>query len=149
MIDVRRARHWAIGLLAVALGVAVGCHNGTENAIHSRDDADLRDRLDHGADPNERDSLGYTPLIYAARDGNAGAVQVLLRHRAQVNAQDNNGSTALMHAAEDGHREIARLLLNAGADPNLTNRKGYTALSYADANRQTEIADLIRAHGGR
>ena len=57
--------------------------------------------LKTGADPNERQPHGETPLMFAARNGNVAAIGVLLDHKADVNAKETlRGTTALMWAAE-------------------------------------------------
>ena len=64
--------------------------------------------VDEGGRRSERlrelRNAGETPLMLAARAGNADAVKVLLIAGAQVNAQETwNGQTALMWAAAEGH----------------------------------------------
>jgi ankyrin repeat protein len=72
--------------------------------------------LDHGAKPNVRErGFGYTPLHWAARNGHAAVVQLLVEHGANVNAKDYEEETALRRAREYGHEEIAQLLRKHGA----------------------------------
>jgi len=56
---------------------------------------------------------GFTPLHYAARNGHAGCVALLLRHRAAVDAATSGGATALHRAAFCGHEAIVRALLGS------------------------------------
>ena len=64
-------------------------------------------------DMNQRDSLGVTPLIWAARYGHEEVVKLLLREKhIQPDQQDtNNGRTALSWAAGNGHEGVVRLFL--------------------------------------
>ncbi|MFM9966942.1 MAG: ankyrin repeat domain-containing protein [Burkholderiales bacterium] len=83
--------------------------------------------LDAGADPNmpEGERIddengfvyqpGYAPLHYAAREGHAEAVNLLLTRGAMATATDHTGGTPL-HAVQKV--QIAEALLKAGADPN-------------------------------
>ena len=145
MTNGRAARRWTSGLLAAALGLAVGCHNGTEAAIQDRNDTALRNALKDGADVNEIGGHGFTPLIFAVRDNNLSACHILVENKANVNAQDKRGETALMYAADQGNRPIVQFLLDSGADVNITSNHGATALGYAKGG----TGDLIRSHGGQ
>ena len=78
-----------------------------------------------GLDLNHRGSRGGSALNYAARAGELGAVQTLIKAGAQVNIAENFGYTPLHEAAENGHREVAEALLSAGADQSAKLVKGY------------------------
>ncbi len=59
-----------------------------------------------GADPNEANPYGETPLMYASRNGNPAAIKVLVDAKANVNAAEKlRGTTPLMWAAEQAHPE--------------------------------------------
>lgn len=71
-----------------------------------------------GADPNQADSNGRTPLIQACI-GNGRLVQTvpqLLLFGADINHRDNKGKTALDYALESAEDEIANYLIEMGAD---------------------------------
>jgi hypothetical protein len=57
-----------------------------------------------------------TPLIRAARMGNAELVRVLLAARADVHAAMTGGETAWSEAVRGGHQDVMDLLRAAGAD---------------------------------
>jgi ankyrin repeat protein len=71
--------------------------------------------------------LGWTPLMYAARAGDADIAQILIEAKANVNAkmqgQDSKsgykeGMSVLMIAAKSGRANIVRLLIKTGANVN-------------------------------
>jgi ankyrin repeat protein len=57
-----------------------------------------------------------TPLIRAARMGNADLVRVLLAARADVHAAMTGGETAWSEAVRGGHQDVMDLLRAVGAD---------------------------------
>lgn len=82
-----------------------------------------------GAAVNLRNREGRTALMYAARNGDAPAVNALLRSGASVNTVDNNGETAIIKAATNScNEETVRALLSGGADLNARDHKGRNAL---------------------
>ena len=58
---------------------------------------------------------GSTALMIASRNGQMGAVRLLLKHHAEVNYQNGNGLTALEWALKNGNTDIAEVLRQAGA----------------------------------
>jgi ankyrin repeat protein len=79
---------------------------------------------------------GWTALMYAARQGAAGAVTALVEAGADVNGTDPDGATALALATINGHAGVVTELLARGADPNLADRTGMTPL-YAAVDLHT------------
>ncbi len=89
-----------------------------------------------GASPDVRDSDdALTPLMIAARQGDADAVRQLLAAGADVDARDELERTALLWACGRGtgryDLESIRLLLEAGADPLARCATGQTVTQYA------------------
>ncbi len=67
--------------------------------------------LENGSDPNAKDSIeGWTPLMYAAAEGNIEVIEVLLDYDADVTLQDTDGETATDFARNNGHSEVVALL---------------------------------------
>ncbi|GGL97506.1 ankyrin repeat domain-containing protein [Deinococcus aerophilus] len=66
--------------------------------------------LEAGAQVNAAQSGGFTPLMEAARNGNAALVETLLAHGATVEATNDDGRRAADLAEEEGHTAVAALL---------------------------------------
>ena len=79
---------------------------------------------------------GWTPLMYAARQGALETARVLIDSHADLNLTDPDGTSALLFAVINGHYDVAALLLDRGADPNLPDKTGMTAL-YAAVDMHT------------
>lgn len=103
--------------------------------------------LNEGMDTNVRDIYDATPLMLAARNGDAAIVQALLNKGADINAKSDDRVTALMVAAYAGHTEIVRMLLDASADPNVQSNSGMTALLLAKQGNNNNILRLLERAG--
>jgi ankyrin repeat protein len=66
--------------------------------------------LDHSANPSDKDQASYTPLHFAAQNGNERLVRLLLDHSANWRATSLNGELAVALEEKNGHISVARLL---------------------------------------
>ena len=87
--------------------------------------------LEHGADPNEKDLDGKTPLMYAIPNHMPRAYRALLRHGAEVNVKCTYGWGALDCAIEADDPAAVRLLARAGANITKSGYQGLTPLQQA------------------
>jgi ankyrin repeat protein len=79
---------------------------------------------------------GFTPLLFAAREGHTDAVAALLDTGADVNqVSAGDRTSALLVAIINGHFDLAKFLLDKGAKPTLAAENGVTPL-YAVLNCQ-------------
>lgn len=89
----------------------------------------------------------YTPLAYAAYQGNERVVHFLVERGARVNADARNGgtyvNTPLMMAAIQGHEPVARLLLKAGADADVRVHGGHTAAELAEKYKHAFLSRVL------
>lgn len=89
---------------------------------------------------------GSTPLLFAARSGDAASAKILLEHGADPNDSLPDGTSALVLAAHSGNREVALALLDKGANPNDLG-SGYTALDAAILRSDPELVKALLAKG--
>ena len=66
--------------------------------------------------PKDMNKGGFTPLLYAAREGCAACVQNLLTAGADPDSEDPDRETPLLLALENLHFDTAAVLIKGGAD---------------------------------
>ena len=96
------------------------------------------------AEPRQKNmpSGGFTPLLYAARQGCLDCARKLVAAGAAVNGTDPDGITPLLSSLLNAHFDTAKFLLEAGAMVNKWDWWGRTPL-YAAVDFNTV------PHGGR
>src|SRR5262249_56458618 len=82
-----------------------------------KNDADLAQTLLYaGANVRALTRIGsYTPLILAAKTGNAAVMETLVGAGGDVNGKTSNGTTVLMLAAASGNAAAVKLLIEKGS----------------------------------
>ena len=80
-----------------------------------------------GADANQRDAKGRTPLMFAADTGDVAITIQLMQLDADIDATDERGKTALHYATICEQIDVAEVLLEAGADPEARDANGKSA----------------------
>ena len=100
---------------------------------------DVRRLIAAGANVDETDPTGMTPLMVAASQGETAIARLLMAAKADVNAASEDGGTALMRAASANRVEVMKLLISGGANVNAKTSGGMTPMmvaafgGYADA----------------
>jgi ankyrin repeat protein len=79
---------------------------------------------------------GWTPLMYAAREGAVDSSQTLTSAGADLDVRDPDGTSALLFAIINGHYDVAAVLIEGGADLDLADNAGMTPL-YAAVDMHT------------
>lgn len=100
-----------------------------------------------GADVNDIDDYGFTPLIETAIANQTPIAALLIAAGAKVNQTDVVGSTALHWATENYNIPLCKLLLEHGANPNAYTRYGQPILVKPLLRRQHDLKELLYRHG--
>lgn len=95
----------------------------------------------------EADDQGFPPLIWAAREGYADLVRLLLAKGANPNEQDQwMRANAAHKAAFWGRPEVMKVLVTSGIDLNARGGyNGYTPLHDAVAQNHVEVVSILLA----
>jgi len=99
-------------------------------ALQVRSHQLLTTLLQCGANPNQENEFGITPLHIAVSSGDIKVIKALVESGADINLADKQGNTPLHHAvkAYKANAEVMRLLLSYGANIDSQNSKGMTPL---------------------
>ncbi|MEP6962318.1 MAG: ankyrin repeat domain-containing protein [Acidobacteriota bacterium] len=89
---------------------------------------------------------GFTPLLYATRDGRIDMVQSLVAKNADLELAEANGITPLQMAIANENIALARYLLDRGANPNSQDAYGRTPLWLAVELRDVETGPNRTEH---
>ncbi len=100
--------------------------------------------VEHGVDPRQRTSVGWSPLD-AAIDGRREDAALFLMDAGGLDADSRGpgGTTALMHAAASGTPRVLHALFEAGADREACDEDGRTALDHACLQREAAATDVV------
>jgi len=121
----------------------------TLNAVHlavmTGNLAEVCEAISQGADIDDLDREGRTPLFISAGDGNNEISAELIKSGARVNARDKNLETPLHFAAREYRVAVAKLLLEHGAQVDAQDSHGNTPLFRAvfDSNGRGEMITLL------
>ena len=86
---------------------------------------------------------GITPLMQAAKDGDAERTSALIANGANVDELSDYRWSALMFAAHYGHANVVDLLLQAGANPNVQSERVTNARSQTGIRRSNALQEAI------
>ena len=106
----------------------------------------VKQHIAAGTDVNTKEVDGFTPLYFAAQNGQKEITELLIEKGADVNVKNYNkgGVTPLRGAVANSHMEIAELLIAKGANVNAKEDQGLTLLFFSGTK---EIAELLIAKG--
>src|SRR5688572_5787189 len=133
---------------------------GAKIDVPLRQRVPYRTKIDRGADGIL--GAGTTPLLRAAKTGDAKVVKLLLEHGANAKAVGGRGVTSILLAAnvgtsesdrtgrrktDAGAIETIRLLMKAGADINAADGQGRTAAHGAATWGLTDVIRFLGENG--
>lgn len=112
-------------------------------AAAARGDVDaVAAAISTGADLEQRDSNGRTPLLLAAAADHVAAARVLVKHGADPDALDDRHDTPWLVTGVTGSVPMADLLLTAA--PDLTIRNRYGGVSIIPASERGHVGYVRR-----
>jgi uncharacterized protein len=102
--------------------------------------------MDRGADVHAKSKSGFSPFLFALRNGDEALVKTLLASGG-INLNDKvpgSQGNALLITIANANLALTTLLLDSGADPNVGNG---VALLSATSSSNYDIAALLLNHG--
>ncbi|XP_048064514.1 CARD- and ANK-domain containing inflammasome adapter protein [Megalobrama amblycephala] len=118
-------------------------------AVQRNSDGVVAALIDHGADVNSFNELGYTPMLLAAEMGNAEAFKVLVSKKARLDERLPNQISGLHLAIQSGSMQIAQMLLDKGIDPDISGPKDQTPLHLSALHNQPALTALLLRVGAQ
>jgi quinoprotein dehydrogenase-associated probable ABC transporter substrate-binding protein len=119
------------------------------NALIANDLDRVKFLVGKGADVNQPDNQGWTPLISAARQRHDDMINLLIELGADVNLAKSDGTTPLIAAASRDHVPSIKVLLEHGADIEKPGPQGFRALPLAIADDNYEAAKALIEAGAK
>jgi ankyrin repeat protein len=117
------------------------------HAIEEGGIAEVKALLAGGVRPNETLLSGWTPLMWAALQGQMEILDLLLEAGGDIKARSADGRTSLMYAAWRGETDSMRALLESGADVEAQDTKGNTSLLIAANRGHSEAVAVLLQEG--
>lgn len=126
----------------------VGTGQGALHIVTARRDPTwLRFLIAKGANVNQRDRKGVSPLQMAANLGWIEGVEILVRRNANLDEVSDTGETPLISAVHQRNTTLMKILLEGGADPDRADNSGRSARDYAMLDGKNGIlVETIEAH---
>ncbi len=134
--------------LMLAAAARAGDSTALLDATYTGDAARVAALIKAGADVNEANQFGATPMSQAALRGDTEVLRLLLKGGANPDSPNAEGETALMLVARTGNVEAAKLLVKAGAKVDAREKwGGQTALIWAAAQDQPQMIAFLVSKG--
>lgn len=135
-------------LLFAAIGTAAAADDGSlAGLIQSGEREAALAMLRGGANVNEAQGDGTTPLHWAVYKVDAPLVAELLKRGAKPDAMNSYGSSPLSEAVKLADAGLVKALLDAGADVESPNQDGQTALMLAAREGALDVVQQLVEHG--
>lgn len=118
-------------------------YDDLSGAVFANDAGAVVAFLDSGADVNEKNLNGFTPLHIACSGGHRELVDLLISRGADVHARSNRGWSCLYSAVIGNHLEIVTLLVTLGVAVNSSDDDGVTLLHWAADKGHIDIVRYL------
>lgn len=135
--DINARENWA-GQSALMWAAAQGQAEMVKLLVANKADVNARGairdwqrRLTAEPRPKGMNRGGFTPLLYAAREGCIDCARALLAGKADINLADPERTSPLLLAIMNFHFDFASLLIKSGADVDLWDLYGQSPLYVA------------------
>jgi ankyrin repeat protein len=99
--------------------------------------------INRGADINNKDIIGATPIIYAVANNKTDAVKSLLHFSPDLDLRTEYGESALHIATKNDYIELAELLIRDSANINIRDNINCTPLHFAALYNYYYMTDLL------
>lgn len=99
--------------------------------------------LDAGANIDEKDKNGTTPLMHALDRGHIKLALSLIEFGADLHVCTKNGISTAYMAAKSGSLEILKIIIESGEDINVNTNNGYGLMHAAAMNGHNEILSYL------
>ena len=147
-------------LTTIAAVLLVGCGPNIHQAVTDGKIALIRRELSNGANVNQKNEDGYTPLHLAVKSGHKRIVELLISKGADVNAKDARGWTSLDYSIElneafggfGDNDKIEGIGITETITLYSRNEDGSenpVTVNNTKIKEIKETADLLRKHGGK
>ena len=132
---------------SLSLASVASAQDSLADLIQSGEREQAMELIRVGADVNQRQPDGSTPLLWAVYNVDVDLVEALLTREADPNLMNDFGASPLGEAVKLGNVALVDMLLHAGADPEAANADGQTALMLATRTGVVEVAELLLTFG--
>jgi ankyrin repeat protein len=141
-------RHVAVAFaISCALAAPAHAQSPLADRIQAGDRTVALGMIARGADVNQAQPDGSTPLHWAVYRVDRELVDVLLKKGAHANVINRYGASPLAEAVKVANRQLVEMLLTADADANVANEDGQTALMLAARTGEVAVAELLVSRG--
>jgi ankyrin repeat protein len=148
MLFDKRSVHFVIAsLIAFAIATPARAQSTLADRIQAGDRKAALQMIAQGADVNQTQPDGSTPLHWAVYRVDRELVTALLRKGARAQVANRYGSSPLAEAVRVANMELVAMLLEAGADANVGNEDGQTPLMLAARTGNLAVAKRLVEHG--